>query len=74
MVFVKDSPLLVYPIVLEELGLKEYQRITEEQMWKCIEGDAAALVTKIEAKRALGKDVPDTSALKQQLERFRLSR
>lgn len=63
--------LLVRQSVLEELKLTAGQNITEAQMWKCIELNAAAFVADIAFERAAGKDVPDTSSLETTLFRLR---
>ncbi len=67
-VYHEGNGLLVRPVVLKELGLREGQRITEAQMWKCIELNAAAFVGEMDARRERGEpNIPDTSKLERML-------
>lgn len=69
-VFHNGNPLLAKQEVLDEMNLKDGQDITEGQMWKIIELNAASLLAEIETRKLAGeKGLPDTSDLQKLLRR-----
>lgn len=69
-VYHNGMALLASQLVLEELGLKAGQRITQDQVFEVIRGNAGALVADIELRKAAGeKGLPDTTGLQRKLSR-----
>lgn len=65
--------LIVKNSVLRKLGIQPGQIIDEPQMRQCIEGNIAAFVEDMDARRANGEDVPDMSNLRTSLRRRKSS-
>ena len=67
-VWVNGLALMSDDAVLEKLGLRPGQAISEEQGWLVMEANAQLFVDDMEARRSAGEpNIPDTSGLQEKL-------
>lgn len=69
-IYHNGNGLLVQGIVMEQMGLRPGQSVTEAQIWEAITLNAASFAAEMELRRLAGEqNIPDMAELNRRLDR-----